>query len=60
MALIAMEGGAKKRWNSTDPALFGGAQRDAAAALWRRFAQDETIDNRINKQDEHGSWREGR
>ncbi|HCJ21638.1 MAG TPA: DNA polymerase III subunit chi, partial [Erythrobacter sp.] len=35
-------------------------QRDAAAALWRRFAQDETIDNRINKQDEHGSWREGR
>ena len=40
--------------------LFDAAQRDAAAALWRRFAQDETIDNRINKQDEHGSWREGR
>ena len=40
--------------------LFDGAQRDAAADLWRRFAQDETVDNRINKQDENGTWREGR
>jgi DNA polymerase III subunit chi len=40
--------------------LFDGTQRDAAAELWRRFAQDEQIDNRINKQDENGAWREGR
>ncbi len=40
--------------------LFDGTQRDAAAELWRRFAQDEQIDNRINKQDESGAWREGR
>lgn len=39
--------------------LFDAAQRDSAAQLWRRFAQDDTIDNRINKQDEGGAWREG-
>ena len=39
--------------------LFDAAQRDAAADLWRRFAKDEVIDNRINKQDENGAWREG-
>ncbi|KWV94295.1 DNA polymerase III subunit chi [Erythrobacter sp. AP23] len=39
--------------------LFDATQRDAAAELWRRFAKDETIDNRINKQDENGAWREG-
>lgn len=39
--------------------LFDAAQRDGAAQLWRRFAQDEAIDNRINKQDEGGVWREG-
>lgn len=40
--------------------LFGPQARDAAADLWRLFQADETIDNRIHKQDEHGSWREGR
>ncbi len=40
--------------------MFDAGQRDAAADLWRRFAGDEGIDNRINKQDENGSWREGR
>ena len=40
--------------------MFDAAQRDAAADLWRRFAKDDAIDNRINKQDENGAWREGR
>ena len=39
--------------------LFDAGQRDAAAELWRRFARDEAIDNRINKQDPGGAWREG-
>ena len=39
--------------------LFDAAQRDGAVELWRRFAKDEGIDNRINKQDENGIWREG-
>lgn len=39
--------------------LFDPQGRDAAAQLWRRFAGDETIDNRIFKQDANGSWREG-
>ena len=39
--------------------LFAPEGRDAAAELWRRFAADETIDNRIFKQDAQGSWREG-
>ena len=40
--------------------MFDAAQRDAAADLWRRFAKDDAIDNRINKQDESGAWREAR
>lgn len=40
--------------------LFAPDGREAAAGLWRRFATDEAIDNRINKQDEQGNWREGR
>lgn len=40
--------------------LFDPAAREAAADLWRRFAADETVDNRIHKQDESGTWREGR
>jgi DNA polymerase-3 subunit chi len=40
--------------------LFDAGQRDAAADLWRRFAQEDSVDNRINKQDENGTWREGR
>lgn len=39
--------------------LFDPAGRDAAAQLWRRFAADEAVDNRIFKQDANGSWREG-
>jgi DNA polymerase-3 subunit chi len=39
--------------------LFDAAARDAAAHLWRRFAADDAIDNRIFKQDERGGWREG-
>ncbi|MBX7500318.1 DNA polymerase III subunit chi [Qipengyuania sp. YG27] len=39
--------------------LFDAAQRDAAANLWRRFAKDDRVDNRIHKQDESGAWREG-
>ena len=39
--------------------LFDAAQRDDAAGLWRRFAKDEAVDNRIHKQDESGAWREG-
>ncbi len=40
--------------------LFDATQRDAAAELWRRFAGDAAIDNRIHKQDDQGVWREGR
>ncbi|MFA6219500.1 MAG: DNA polymerase III subunit chi [Erythrobacter sp.] len=39
--------------------LFDAAARDAAAQLWRRFAADAAVDNRIYKQDESGGWREG-
>lgn len=39
--------------------LFDAAARDAAAQLWRRFAADPVVDNRIFKQDERGGWREG-
>lgn len=39
--------------------LFDAAQRDGAVELWRRFAADEAIDNRINKQGDNGAWREG-
>ena len=39
--------------------LFDPARRDAAAELWRRFAKENAIDNRINKQDQNGAWREG-
>ncbi|QPC97971.1 DNA polymerase III subunit chi [Qipengyuania soli] len=39
--------------------LFDPQGRDAAAQLWRRFAADEAVDNRIFKQDTNGSWREG-
>ena len=39
--------------------LFDPDGRDAAAQLWRRFAADEKVDNRIFKQDANGSWREG-
>ncbi|MBX7482495.1 DNA polymerase III subunit chi [Qipengyuania qiaonensis] len=39
--------------------LFDADQRDAAADLWRRFARDEAVDNRIHKQDGNGAWREG-
>ncbi|MEZ5681886.1 MAG: DNA polymerase III subunit chi [Erythrobacter sp.] len=39
--------------------LFDPAGRDAAVQLWRRFAADESVDNRIFKQDANGSWREG-
>lgn len=39
--------------------LFDAAARDNAAQLWRRFAADEAVDNRIFKQDETGGWREG-
>jgi len=39
--------------------LFDAAARDGAAHLWRRFAADDAIDNRIFKQDESGGWREG-
>ena len=39
--------------------LFDAAQRDGAVELWRRFAKDDAVDNRINKQDESGAWREG-
>ncbi|MDG5747017.1 DNA polymerase III subunit chi [Qipengyuania sp. XHP0207] len=40
--------------------LFDPEGRDAAADLWRRFAAQDTIDNRIFKQSEQGGWREGR
>ena len=39
--------------------LFDAARRDAAVELWRRFAKDDAVDNRINKQDQNGAWREG-
>ena len=39
--------------------LFDADRRDAAAELWRRFAKDDAVDNRINKQDQDGAWREG-
>ena len=39
--------------------LFDAAQREGAVELWRRFAKDDAVDNRINKQDENGAWREG-
>ncbi|WP_370187355.1 DNA polymerase III subunit chi [Qipengyuania sp.] len=39
--------------------LFDAAQREGAADLWRRFAKDDGVDNRIHKQDEGGAWREG-
>ena len=39
--------------------LFDPAGRDAARDLWRRFASDEAIDNRIFKQTDSGGWREG-
>ncbi len=39
--------------------LFDVAQRDGAAQLWRRLAADDAFDNRINKQDGNGTWREG-
>ena len=39
--------------------LFDAAQRDGAAQLWRRLAADDAFDNRINKQDGNGTWREG-
>ncbi len=40
--------------------LFEPEGRDAAADLWRRFAAQDTVDNRIFKQSEQGGWREGR
>ena len=39
--------------------LFDPQGRDAAVQLWRRFAADEAVDNRIFKQDDMGAWREG-
>ncbi len=39
--------------------LFDADRRDAAVELWRSFAKDDAIDNRINKQDQNGAWREG-
>jgi DNA polymerase-3 subunit chi len=39
--------------------LFDAAQREGAVELWRRFAKDDAVDNRINKQDQNGAWREG-
>ena len=40
--------------------MFDAKATDAARDLWRSLAPREDIDNRINKQNEQGGWREGR
>ena len=37
--------------------LFDSAATEAARALWRRFAADETVTARFFRQDERGAWK---